>query len=66
MFDQEIKDSHPIKNDCWDEETIAVQLVGDRRSKRDLIDLVRWLIIDRATTVNMVINQRKAHKVIKY
>ena len=36
-----------------DVETIARMLVTERmKSKDDLIDLVRWLIIDKATIIN--------------
>ena len=50
----EIKASHPTRTEtsgAWRAEETALLLVGERSSKRDLVDLVRWLIVDRAATV---------------
>jgi hypothetical protein len=33
-------------------DAMAMRLVGERYYKRDLVNLVRWLIMDNAKTVN--------------
>lgn len=54
-YEKEIKDSHPTRTDNekgYLADAMAMKLVGQRHSKRDLIDLVRWLIMDNAHKVN--------------
>jgi hypothetical protein len=54
-YEKEIKASHPTRTDNKKDylaDAMAMKLVGQRHSKRDLVDLVRWLIMDNAKTVN--------------
>ncbi len=54
-YENEIKESHPTRldtDDAYNADEIAMKLVGERQSKRDLVNLVRWLILDNSTTVN--------------
>ncbi len=50
-FQQEISATHPMNFDagCGELElkadSLAMELVGERHSKRELVDLVRWLIL---------------------
>jgi hypothetical protein len=53
MFNDEIKASHPVyidTDESYDYDDLAMQLVGERHNKRELVDLVRWLIMDSAKT----------------
>lgn len=49
MSDEEIAAaidaSHPIETGVTEADTLAMKLVGSRHGKRDLVDLVRWLLI---------------------
>lgn len=54
-YEDEIEASHPLTSDNEKAEradVMAMKLVGQRHSKRDLVDLVRWLIMDNAKKVN--------------
>ena len=55
LYEKEIHLSHPTELDtdeAYIADGIAMELVGERRSKRDLVNLVRWLILDKSKTVN--------------
>jgi len=50
----QIDASHPMmlnSTDGFDADMIAMKLVGEQHDKRELINLVRWLILDKASTV---------------
>lgn len=50
-FGAEIAASHPTRArdaEAYKADALAIQLVGERTDKRALVDLVRWLIMDRA------------------
>jgi hypothetical protein len=40
-----IQAAHPIRSQSYDEHAVAMQMVGHRRSKGDLIELVNWLLV---------------------
>jgi hypothetical protein len=48
-FQKEIDATHPMEDAAGDQEfladALAMKLVGARYEKRDLVDLVRWLIL---------------------
>jgi hypothetical protein len=47
--------SHPMRSKSpikWKAENMAMKLVGERHEKRDLVNLVRWLIMDKAEKAN--------------
>jgi hypothetical protein len=48
-YQAEINRTHPMSKGSGDAELkadeLAMKLVGERHSKRDLVDLVRWLIL---------------------
>ena len=49
-----IKESHPLRSsfpEVYKIDVMAMKLVGERHEKRDLVNLVRWLIMDKAKTV---------------
>jgi hypothetical protein len=51
MFDEEIDESHPMRcdsDDCLNADLLAMKLVGERHEKRELVNLVRWLVMDGA------------------
>ena len=55
IYEKEIHLSHPTKLDtdeAYIADGVAMELVGERHSKRDLVNLVRWLILDKSKTVN--------------
>ena len=57
-FGKEIEASHPARlNDAktYGADALAMKLVGERHGKRELVNLVRWLILDRATIANEAI-----------
>lgn len=57
-FAEEIEASHPcrLKNDAaYRADALAMKLVGERHEKRELVDLVRWMILDRAETANRAV-----------
>lgn len=54
-YKSEIHISHPVVTDetfDYEADAMAMKLVGERVRKRDLVNLVRWLIMDRSETVN--------------
>jgi len=54
-YEKEIEDSHPVMIDtmqAYSADEMAMKLVGERMGKRELVNLVRWLILDHAKTVN--------------
>lgn len=58
IFEKEIEASHPVTADTdysYLADALAMRLVGERHSKRDLVNLVRWLIMDRAKEADMYI-----------
>lgn len=57
-FAEEIEASHPWKLDtdaAYRADALAMKLVGERHEKRELVDLVRWMILDRAETANKAV-----------
>lgn len=48
-FAAHIDSTHPMSEDApvgaVEADALAMQLVGERHAKRDLVDLVRWLIL---------------------
>lgn len=54
-YTKQINASHPMRCDDplrYRADAMAVKLVGERHEKRDLVNLVRWLIMDKAFEVN--------------
>lgn len=54
-YEEEIKASHPVRLDtkkAYDADAIAMALVGERHAKRDLVNLVRWLLLGGAEYIN--------------
>jgi hypothetical protein len=54
-YENQIKESHPMRHnkvEVYAAEEMAMKLVGERHEKRELVNLVRWLIMDRAGIVN--------------
>ena len=54
-YNLRILNSHPVCSDHPDRfraDNMAMKLVGERHEKRELVDLVRWLILDKAETAN--------------
>ncbi len=54
-YEDEITASHPMELDTpegFAADMLAMTLVGERHSKRDLVNLVRWLILDKAGRCN--------------
>lgn len=54
-YENEIKASHPVVlgiKETAKADAMAMKLVGERHDKRDLVNLVRWLIMDNAKIVN--------------
>lgn len=55
-YEQQIRKSHITRSEDkhrYKAEEIAIKLVGERHDKRDLVNLVRWLILDQATTIKL-------------
>jgi hypothetical protein len=55
-YEEKIEESHPVGSDnerAYLADAMAMKLVGERHGKRDLVNLVRWLIMDNAKTVNV-------------
>ena len=51
LFEYEINESHVMHSEDsikYDAESLAMELVGERYSKREFVNLVRWLIMDEA------------------
>lgn len=44
-YQKEIDATHPMIKGTFEADALAMKLVGERHSKRDLVDLVRWLIL---------------------
>jgi len=60
-YEEQIKASHPVRTDTsrdYKADGMAMDLVGERHGKRELVDLVRWLITDKARTVNLDLDKR--------
>jgi len=54
-YEDEVENSHPeISEDPirFKADAMAMELVKDRQSKRELVNVIRWLIMDNAKTVN--------------
>lgn len=53
-FQSEIDATHPMSDGAGDREgeadNLAMDLVGERHDKRDLVDLVRWLLLNSWAT----------------
>jgi hypothetical protein len=50
-YENEIDESHPTvvdTNFAYEADAMAMKLVGERHGKRELVNLVRWLIMDNA------------------
>lgn len=50
-FGAEIAASHPARArdvEAYKADALAMQLISERTDKRELVDLVRWLIMDGA------------------
>lgn len=55
-FSSEIAASHPTilhTDAAYKADSMAMKLVGERHEKRDLVNLVRWLILDKAKLANI-------------
>ena len=55
MYEAEIEASHPTRLQTeagYKADAKAMMLVGERHEKRELVDLIRWLILDNAKTIN--------------
>jgi hypothetical protein len=53
-YQDEITLSHPMElmtEESFNADEMALILVSERHDKRDLVDLVRWLILDKCETV---------------
>lgn len=53
-YKKEIEKSYPTihhTKEAYEADMMATKLVGERHSKRDFVDLVRWLILDNSQTV---------------
>ena len=58
-YKEAIDETHPAITDekrHYIADEFAMKLVGERHSKRELVDLVRWLIIHEAKTINVILN----------
>lgn len=53
-------DKGPELDRAFDADTLAMKLVGERHGKRDLVDLVRWLIMKRPELLPNVDVSREA------
>lgn len=54
-FQDEIDATHPMDSEdeeALDADTMAMKLVGERHGKRELVDLVRWLILQRPDLIS--------------
>lgn len=54
-YEDAINESHPTRIDteaAYSADAMAMKLIGERHGKRDLVNLVRWLIMDNAKIVN--------------
>lgn len=50
-YEDEITRSHPMElntTEAFAADKLAMELVGERYAKRDLVNLVRWLILTKA------------------
>jgi len=59
-FEKEIEQSHPTRGDSdyrYEVDELAMKLVGERHGKRELINLVRWLIMDGAKSAQDLIHK---------
>jgi len=59
MFEQGIENTHPMRSEDpirFKADTLAMKLVGERHEKRDLVNLVRWLIMDKAKVSNLYLD----------
>ena len=62
LFQDEIALSHPMElmtDEGFEADEMALQLVGERHEKRELVNLVRWLILDKSETVQNFIEQSR-------
>jgi len=65
LFDNYIEASHPEMSTspyrfCADE--VAMRLVEGRDSKREIVNMVRWLIMDKAETVRCSMKEERDQK----
>lgn len=61
LFDNEVEASHPILVDtdiAYKADSAAMELIHNRHSKRDLVNLIRWLIMDSANIVHEYIKNK--------
>ncbi len=62
LFQDEITLSHPMElmtDEGFEADEMALQLVGERHEKRELVNLVRWLILDKCETVQRLIEESR-------
>lgn len=43
-YSDKIKEAHPLRSKAYKEYALAMRMVGDRKSKAELVDLVCWLL----------------------
>jgi len=61
-YHDEVEASHPIMVDtpeAYQADVLALTLIHNRESKRSLVNLIRWLIMDEAKTVRELIEHNK-------
>jgi len=61
-YHDEVEASHPIMVDtpeAYQADMLALTLIHNRESKRSLVNLIRWLIMDEAKTVRELIEHNK-------
>ena len=54
-YEDEVQSTHPALSEdrrVYAADQIAMELIHGRESKRSLVNLIRWLIVDHAKTVN--------------
>ena len=62
MYEKQIEESHPARVDtdyAYKCDLVAMELVGERLSKREFVNLVRWLIMEGAIIINQDIENEK-------
>lgn len=55
IYEKEIESVHPLSGEddiVFKSYEMALKLVSERHEKYDLVDLVHWLIMDKAKTIN--------------
>lgn len=65
-YEKEITASHPMQIDteeAFKADVMAMKLVGERHEKRELVNLIRWLILDKAETVNQFLDNNYTNQI---